>query len=77
MSELSINTTQNVNINFTVAAVGYRISAYFLDLLVKTAYSIVVFYVFFYWLGLNDFMDGKTSFKLLDMFDRYSSLGFM
>ena len=67
MSELSINTTQNVNINFTVAAVGYRISAYFLDLLVKTAYSIVVFYVFFYWLGLNDFMDGMDNWSRMSI----------
>jgi len=58
MSELSINTTQNVNINFTVASVGHRILAYFLDLLVKGAYVIVVFYLFFYLLGLNDYMNG-------------------
>ncbi|WP_296150433.1 RDD family protein [uncultured Flavobacterium sp.] len=58
MSELSINTTQNVNINFTVASVGHRILAYLLDLVVKAAYVIVVFYLFFYLLGLNNFMDG-------------------
>jgi len=67
MSELSINTTQNVNINFTVAAVGHRILAYFLDLLVKSAYSIVVFYVFFYWLGLNDFMDGMDNWSRMSI----------
>lgn len=58
MSELSINTTQNVNINFTVASVGHRILAYLLDLVVKAAYVIVVFYLFFYLLGLNNYMDG-------------------
>jgi uncharacterized RDD family membrane protein YckC len=47
MSQLSINTTQNVVINFTAASVGERIGAYMLDLLVKVAYIIVVFYVFF------------------------------
>ena len=47
MSQLSINTTQNVVINFTAASVGERIGAYMLDLLVKTAYIIIVFYVFF------------------------------
>ncbi|MGH2666361.1 RDD family protein [Flavobacterium sp.] len=56
MSELSINTTQNVNINFTAASVGERILASFLDLLIKAAYGIVVFYIFFYWIGLSDKM---------------------
>src|SRR5574343_2097429 len=47
MSQLSINTTQNVVINFTAASVGERIGAYMLDLLVKAAYFIIVYYVFF------------------------------
>jgi uncharacterized RDD family membrane protein YckC len=47
MSQLSINTTQNVVINFTAASVGERIGAYMHDLLVKAAYIIIVFYVFF------------------------------
>jgi uncharacterized RDD family membrane protein YckC len=54
MSELSINTTQNVNINFKAASVGERILASFLDMLIKAAYVIVVFYIFFYLIGLND-----------------------
>lgn len=57
MSELSINTTQNVNINFTAATVGERISASILDLLIKIAYCIVIYGIFFYWLGINEFMD--------------------
>jgi uncharacterized RDD family membrane protein YckC len=57
MSELTINTTQNVNINFKAASVGERMLASLLDLIIKTAYSIVVFYVFFYWLGINEIMD--------------------
>lgn len=57
MSELSINTTQNVTINFQAASVGERMLASFLDLLVKIAYGIVVAYVFFYLLGLSKMMD--------------------
>lgn len=67
MSELSINTTQNVNINFTVASVGHRILAYVLDLLVKTAYAIVVYYLFFYLLGLNNFMDGMDNWSRISI----------
>ncbi|MWB96528.1 RDD family protein [Flavobacterium sp. GA093] len=48
MSELSINTTQNVKINFISASVGERILAYFVDLLIKIAYGIVIWLVFFY-----------------------------
>lgn len=53
MSELSINTTQNVIINFRAASVGERMLAGLLDLLVKIAYIIFVSYVFFYLLEVN------------------------
>ncbi len=53
MSELTINTTQNVNINFTAATVGDRILAFLIDLAIKVAYFIVVYGVFFYWLGID------------------------
>ncbi|MDP2162455.1 MAG: RDD family protein [Flavobacterium sp.] len=54
MSELSITTTQNVNINFTAATIADRMFGYLLDLLVKTAYAITIFGIFFYWLKVND-----------------------
>lgn len=64
MSELSINTTQNVNINFKAATVGERMLASFLDILIKLAYIIVVFSIFFYWLGLNKKMDAMDSWSV-------------
>jgi uncharacterized RDD family membrane protein YckC len=42
MSEISINTTQNVNINFQAANVGHRFLAYLIDLVMKICYAIVV-----------------------------------
>jgi uncharacterized RDD family membrane protein YckC len=51
MSELSINTTQNVKINFIAASPGERIGSYFIDLAVKLAYVTVISLIFFY--GLN------------------------
>ncbi|UOK41237.1 MULTISPECIES: RDD family protein [Flavobacterium] len=63
MSELSITTTQNVNINFQAASVGDRIVAQLLDLLIKVAYVIVVYYVFFYLIGLNDFMESTDQWS--------------
>lgn len=65
MTQLSINTTQNVNINFEAASVGERILAFFLDMLVKIAYIIVVYYIFFYFLGIN---------KLISSMDRWSAM---
>ena len=57
MSQLAINTTQNVNINFTAASVGERLGAYFIDLLIKIAYIIFVGYVIFYQMGLGDLLN--------------------
>jgi uncharacterized RDD family membrane protein YckC len=54
MSELSINTTQNVNINFTTASVGDRILAYFIDFVIKIAYCLVIYGIFFYYLEINN-----------------------
>ncbi|AOW19434.1 RDD family protein [Urechidicola croceus] len=47
MVEIQINTTQNVNINFTAASVGERILAYLIDLIIKIAYSIVTYQIVF------------------------------
>lgn len=57
MSELTINTTQNVNINFTAASVGERIGAYLLDMLIKIAYVIVIGYFVFNLMGLGQFIE--------------------
>lgn len=65
MTQLSINTTQNVVINFSSASVGERIGAYFIDLLIKIAYGIVVFYIFFYTFGIN---------SLIDKLDKWSQM---
>jgi len=55
MSELSINTTQNVNINFTAATIGQRILAFGTDLLIMIAYVILVTMLIGY-SGLGDAM---------------------
>ena len=68
MSELTINTTQNVNINFTAASVGERMLATFLDLLVQTAYVIVVFYVFFEFLGISERLDEMNQWSAMAIF---------
>ncbi len=54
MMQLSINTTQNVNINFTAASVGERILAFLLDALVQIAYLITVFWLVFSVFGFDE-----------------------
>lgn len=54
MSELSITTTQNVNINFTVASSGERTLAYIIDLLIIIAYYTVIYYLVFELMGVGD-----------------------
>ena len=63
MLELSITTTQNVNINFTAASVGERLVASIVDTLIKVAYVIVIYYIFFYLIGLNDYMQSADNWS--------------
>lgn len=46
MSELQINTTQNVKIKFEAADVGARLLAFFIDMAIKTGYVIILNQVF-------------------------------
>ena len=57
MSELSINTTQNVTINFTAASIGHRMLAFGIDLLIMTAYIITV-YLFLYYTTILERIQG-------------------
>ena len=62
MNQLSITTTQNVNINFTAASVGDRIIGQILDMLVQLAYMISVSYLLDY-TGFSDNLDFKDSWS--------------
>lgn len=42
MNNLQINTTQNVNLNYTIVSIGERIVAFFIDLFILYLYSILV-----------------------------------
>jgi uncharacterized RDD family membrane protein YckC len=65
MTQLSINTTQNVQISFTAATVGDRILAYLLDLLIKGAYGIVIYGIFFYALGINKLFQNMDQWSVM------------
>ncbi len=65
MTQIAINTTQNVQINFTAAGVGDRILAYLLDYLIKIAYGIVIYGTFFYILGINKYLDATDQWSMM------------
>lgn len=65
MTQLSITTTQNVNINFQAASVGERMLACFLDMVIKIAYAIVVYWVFFYHLGINNWISRMDNWSAM------------
>lgn len=56
MSELSINTTQNVKINFIAASVGERLGAFFIDLFIIICYITALSIILFDWLQLDRLM---------------------
>lgn len=66
MSEIQINTTQNVNINFTLASVGERILAHFIDLLIKVAYAGIIFWI------LSEIFDSSEYLQNLDTWSKVS-----
>jgi uncharacterized RDD family membrane protein YckC len=64
MTQLSIKTTQNVNINFTAASVGDRILGQLLDSLVKIAYGIMV-YIIVQIFSLDNLFDGLDQWSII------------
>ncbi len=68
MSQIAINTSQNVNINFNVASVGDRMIAFMIDLLIKVAYGIAVFYIFFNLLDLGYLLNGMDQWSVMAVY---------
>lgn len=59
MSQIAINTSQNVNIVFNLASIGERMLAFAIDMVIKLAYLTVVYFILYQLLGvaslLSDF----------------------
>jgi len=68
MSELSINTTQNVKINFIAASVGERLGAYFIDSIIKISYIVVVALILFYFFHFERVIDQVDSWSRRALF---------
>ncbi|MDR4953546.1 RDD family protein [Chryseobacterium sp. ES2] len=64
MSQIAINTSQNVNINFNIAGVGERMLAFIIDLLIRIAYVVIILYLFFNIFDLGYLLDGLDSWSI-------------
>ena len=64
MSQLTINTTQNVTINFNAASVGERIGAHLIDLVIKIAYCLVLYGIIFAY-ALKKVMDSLDQYTVV------------
>lgn len=68
MSQIAINTSQNVNINFNIASIGERMLAFIIDLLIKVAYVIFIFYLFFNILDLGYLLNGLDQWSVIAIY---------
>lgn len=58
MAQIAINSSQNVNINFNTASIGERIAAFAIDMIIKAAYLLVIYFLFFRLLRLQSVFQG-------------------
>ncbi len=63
MSLIAINTSQNVNIDFNTGSVGERIAAFFIDMVIKGAYLLVIYFIFFRLLHLGSILDSMDNWS--------------
>ncbi|MDV6168106.1 RDD family protein [Flavobacterium sp. DG1-102-2] len=68
MSELSITTTQNVNINFTAAHAGARMGASWIDIFIKGAYTGIVTYILMSVAGLDNYMSSLDQWEVATVY---------
>lgn len=65
MSLIAINTSQNVNINFNTASIGERILAFVIDILIKGAYLLVAYLIFFRVFNLGLFLNQLDTWSMM------------
>lgn len=64
MDQIAINTSQNVNVNFTLAGVGERIIAFFIDSFIKGIYVFILFWLMRSVLDYSDFTQGWDNWSV-------------
>lgn len=64
MSQIAINTSQNVNISFNTASIGERMLAFIIDLLIRVAYIVITLYLFFNIFDLGYILNGLDDWSI-------------
>lgn len=73
MAQIDINTSQNVNLSFTVANMGERLLAYILDSIIKIVLALIIVYFLFNILQLENFIRDWDQFSLMGLYVIISS----
>ncbi len=63
MTQIAINTTQNVNINFEAATIGDRILGYLIDFIIKIAYVIAISLILFEVFDFKTYLEGMDNWS--------------
>lgn len=64
MNQIAINTSQNVNVSFTLAGAGERIVAFFIDWFIKGIYGFILFWVMQNVLDYSDLIQGWDEWSI-------------
>ena len=67
MSQISINSTQNVEMLFNLASIGQRFLAQIIDMLIKAAYYLMMFLFIDLFLNMNE-MDSWSQIGIISFF---------
>ncbi|NIJ44202.1 putative RDD family membrane protein YckC [Wenyingzhuangia heitensis] len=65
MAEIQITTTQNVNLDFKTAELNHRIFAWFIDVMIKSAYIAVLAYILFGILKLGKYINSPDYWSVM------------
>ncbi|KQS93591.1 RDD family protein [Chryseobacterium sp. Leaf394] len=63
MSQIAINTSQNVNINFNISNIGERFLAFLIDGAIRLAYLFLIYYFLFDFFNLSRYLMGLDSWS--------------
>ena len=73
MAQIDINTSQNVNLSFTVANLGERLLAFIVDTDIKVILGFILAYILFNFLRLDNFIKGWDQFSIMGFYAIISS----
>lgn len=73
MAQIDINTSQNVNLSFTVANIGERLLAFIIDTVIKVILGFIIAYILFKFLRLDNFIKGWDQFSIMGFYAIISS----